>query len=456
MKGFVGETQISLLTGVDQEIQNLNNTFSGLSTQVYSLNDSGLSVDQGTLCLIGIGNVIDVILDNGVSIKCGEDQMFVLRNGETKKAKLLAPRDALMPLYRRVSDKVKSLGYELTYDPINNKEVVTHRVVGHKKYLDNYPKAGYIIHHKNFNKLDNHPNNLELMDASSHHRYHTNLGTTFGFKVLWQDPEYRKMMIDLVSRSAKDMWKNQSPEARDKMVESSRKVMNRNWADEEFKARAAQRMKDLSIGWWKDDEYRNSQIIRIREAMKELWKDEEYRNFQSERMKELWKNEEYRKREINRIKVRMNTPEAKARSSKQFSKNIKKKWQEEEFRTMMTEKVRTRMTPDFHAYLQEKKNRKFDDATASRGISIDTIKSAILDMDGPSIRKLSLHFECTLPTIRRVLSNNGILKPDHAEWVRSYKNHSVISVTSCEPDYLFSLNFDLDTKFAVSEVFVVS
>jgi hypothetical protein len=275
-------------------------------------------------------------------------------------------------------------------------------------------------------------------------------------KKKWEDPEYRKFMAEITSNNFKKSWEN--PEYRSKMVELSREIMNKNWDNEEFRDRAAQRMKNLSIEWWKDEEYRNSQIIRQRERMKELWKDDKFRERSSDSSKRRWEGSEYRDHISSCVKARMNTPESKVRSSEQFSKNMKKKWQEEEFRTRMAEKVRARMTPEFRAYLQEKKNEKFDGGSASAlGVSIDTIKLAIVNNNNiDSIFKLRSHFKCSFSLIRRVLTKSGIPKSEQADWIKSYKNHSVIFVTTCEPSYLFSLNFDSSTKFAVSDVFVIN
>lgn len=439
MRGFVGETLIPLLTGVTQQIQNLNNSFSTLTIQVYSLNNCELSISQGTLCLLGKGKTIEILLDNGTLIKCGEDQEFILREGNIKKAKDLATGDSLMPLYKRISDDIRPKDYELVYNPFTNKEVFTHQMVGHLKYLDKYPKKTFVIHHKNFNKLDNHPNNLELMGASEHHKYHIEVGKTFGFKVLWKDPEYRKFMVEVVSKSSKKYWKNMDSETYSKMVEMSRELMNRNWANEEFKERHSKKLSELSKEWWKDDNYRATIIERQRERFIKLWKDEDYRATM-----------------INNLTLRSNTPEAKARSAKNFRKSIKKVWLDEAHREKITELSRKRMTREFRLYLQEKKNKKLINSLNARGITFESIKSVILKAHIRSIRGLSLCFGCSVPLIRRVLTNAGIAISDQAEWVRNYKNHQVISIIKSEFDYLFSLNFEQVTKFAISDVFVLN
>ena len=57
--------------------------------------------------------VIQVTLDNGETIVCTPDHLFMFRDGSYKPAALLTAEDSLMPLYRQVSDK-KERGNTIT------------------------------------------------------------------------------------------------------------------------------------------------------------------------------------------------------------------------------------------------------------------------------------------------------------------------------------------------------
>lgn len=104
-------------------------------------------------------------------IRCTDDHRFRLRDGKYKKAKDLKPGDRVLAIERRVS----ASGYSymswtgmLNGDAkaIANKRPWEHRVAA--KCDD----PEFIVHHKNRNKLDNRPLNLEVMTQEQHKEHH--------------------------------------------------------------------------------------------------------------------------------------------------------------------------------------------------------------------------------------------------------------------------------------------
>jgi len=74
--------------------------------------------------------VIRVTLDNDETITCTPDHRFLLRDGTYKPAAQLTADDALMPLYRKVSDTQEAGitidGYEMVWDPRSDRWLFTH------------------------------------------------------------------------------------------------------------------------------------------------------------------------------------------------------------------------------------------------------------------------------------------------------------------------------------------
>ena len=80
----------------------------------------------------------------------------------------MAPGDSLMPLYRQYSKTGGGItieGYEMVFDPTISQWIFTH-LLSDKYNLENgvyLKERGNTIHHKDFNKLNNNPDNLIRM-----------------------------------------------------------------------------------------------------------------------------------------------------------------------------------------------------------------------------------------------------------------------------------------------------
>jgi len=111
--------------------------------------------------------LIKITLDNGEEIKCTLDHKFMLSNGKYKEAKDLKINSSLMPLNKNIS---KEEGYEGVFCKKRNKFVFTH-ALANKWNLENgiYKdlKNSY-KHHKDFNKKNNNPTNIELLTSEEY------------------------------------------------------------------------------------------------------------------------------------------------------------------------------------------------------------------------------------------------------------------------------------------------
>src|SRR6185437_12448271 len=91
------------------------------------------------------------------------------------------PADSLMPLYRKLSDKAEPGitidGYEMTWDPRSDRWLFTHLLADwHNRWQGVYAEdAGDHCHHRDFDKHNNNPTNIERLPAEVHlalHREH--------------------------------------------------------------------------------------------------------------------------------------------------------------------------------------------------------------------------------------------------------------------------------------------
>lgn len=163
--------------------------------------------------------LVRVTFDNGRSIRVTPDHKMIRRSGEKVEAQDLAPGDSLMPFRRRVSSKAKGEaldGYELVYCPQAAKSRYGHRIVAFDLGLS---MKGQVVHHCDFDPLNNDPRNLVGMNPKEHRALHVRFGHSGGRAVA----ELRKVDADLDARlreaSSNNMTAyNQSAERRKKVA----------------------------------------------------------------------------------------------------------------------------------------------------------------------------------------------------------------------------------------------
>lgn len=175
---FVGSTKISMLDGRDLTIESLHNDIQcGKEMWVYSCDKDGRIVPGKVINSRKIENtdkrLVKVTLDNGESVVCTEDHRWMARDGQYKEAKNLCAGDSLMPLYKYVSSKSSGdllEGYEMVKNNKTGNFVYTHQMVA---YSLDMVKDKNVIHHVDFNKRNNDPNNFDCsMTVKEHVKFH--------------------------------------------------------------------------------------------------------------------------------------------------------------------------------------------------------------------------------------------------------------------------------------------
>lgn len=170
---FTGDTKIQLVDGRSLTIEELLIEQSYRTNWVYTVNEStGLIEPKPILDVFQTKltkDLVKVTLDNNEVIYCTPDHRFMLRDGSYEIAENLSSGDSLMPLYTKLSQKGLS-GYRMYYEPMEDKWHFEHR----QFCYGNSSKEKNIVHHCNYNKLDNTPTNLQRVSKSEHRRIHNN------------------------------------------------------------------------------------------------------------------------------------------------------------------------------------------------------------------------------------------------------------------------------------------
>ena len=166
-------------------------------------------------------SMVRVTLDNGKIIETTPEHKYMLRDGSYKEAKDLTVGTSLMPLYfsyHNGYESVKSNSetptkFYSTYKTVA-KECLSNEIVkATERFTDR--DSSVQIHHKDFNKLNNYPSNLQPMTNYEHWEYHYTHLKESGVLEKWL-------------QAGKKYWSTQ--EARDKQREVANVVFSEYYA----------------------------------------------------------------------------------------------------------------------------------------------------------------------------------------------------------------------------------
>jgi len=278
---LVGETQIPLLDGSSPTIKELSDKFAnGELTEAYcysTLLDG--TVVPGKInkawATKKVNSTYRIYLDNGEYIDCTENHPFLFKNGVYKRADELTVNDSLMPVYKKLSSKQdKDLldGYEMVFDNKTGEWKYTHKMVSDWQAENN---GGYtigkqrVVHHVDFNKLNNSPKNLQEMTWYSHRKLHSqNLSST----ILRPDVMIKREPSRLAALSASRHRNIKSRQMKQQMNDP--KSALRSWVHgEEIKQVVSRNMKAA----WSTEKYRsiktkqNKEILQKPEVREKLF-----------------------------------------------------------------------------------------------------------------------------------------------------------------------------------------
>ena len=337
--------------------------------------------------------IIEVTLDNKEKVRCTLDHRFMLRNGRYREAQNLKPGDSLMPLYTdsysgKEDRNLKN--YEIVYQPHLNEWDFVHRLADdwNLKKKVYQKKAGRIRHHKDFNKLNNSPDNILRIQWEDHWKYHKEITSrrhkedldyvekiAEGRRKFWNKKENKERFSRLRSERNKKMWRNpkyrkkwisarkekwKDPEYKDYMRKASSRNLKLLWQRKDFQKLLSELKTKEMQKRWRDDAYRKKQAERMEKISAKLWASPKHREYISNLMKkkakdplwrkeksriskELWQNPSYRDKYDKDHFIKMAEKSWKKPGARRaHSEKAKKQWQDPIFRKKVSTSARRR------------------------------------------------------------------------------------------------------------------
>lgn len=195
---FAGETEVKLLDGNDYRIDKLAEREEPF--HVYSAQPDGtVEIGEATARKTRTdAELVAATLDNGETIRCTPDHEYMLRDGSYRQAQELSPGDSLMPLYTGETDDGYQLVFHNTGGQIGDRSVREHWLVARSNAMDIASDVSDpVVHHKNYDKKDNRPANLEIMPRDEHSSMHREQGGGDH----WQSESFEQKRIEaLINR----------------------------------------------------------------------------------------------------------------------------------------------------------------------------------------------------------------------------------------------------------------
>lgn len=215
------KTPIPLLDGRTISIEELAKEFEeGKTNYVYSIQDKTHEIVPGKVVWCGKNynaeSLYKITLDDDSYMVMAGEHEIIMRDGTKKRADEIVSGESVMPFYYKIDKKSEKLfdRYEKVYNPATSKYEFTHRLVANSITKDN--DSYNTVHHKDFNKYNNNPDNLMWCDYHEHHKMHSELA-----KRNWQDQEKREIHIKRLSESC--IGRIMSDETKNKISETLKK-----------------------------------------------------------------------------------------------------------------------------------------------------------------------------------------------------------------------------------------
>jgi intein/homing endonuclease len=170
---LTADTCITCLDGVERSIGELARDYADKTFDVFSYDlENGRVVPGKASGPRKTGEQVPVwrvVLDNGAVVRSTGNHPFLMRDGTYRAANTLVAGDSLMPLY--MSRGYECSDYWMYEDPASGQRKHVHKMVAEAVYGAE-ALHGLHVHHKDENKANNTPANLEALTASEHMRRH--------------------------------------------------------------------------------------------------------------------------------------------------------------------------------------------------------------------------------------------------------------------------------------------
>ena len=217
-------TKIPLLDGRELMLSELIAEFNnGKENWAYSCDPVTGEVVPGPISWAGItrqnAETIELTLDNGETFICTSDHKIPVLGKGFVEAKDLTENDSLIAFNTRnhpitTGTKNKNKLYKQVYNHSDNKWKYVHRVIGeffrkqdkHNQFVfkeTNIDSPKVVIHHKDFNRFNNSPDNLVYMGKVDHVQYHSESAKNFWNALPLE--ESQKLRAN-ASKKTKEVW----------------------------------------------------------------------------------------------------------------------------------------------------------------------------------------------------------------------------------------------------------
>ena len=130
--------------------------------------------------------ILKIEFNNHKFIECTEEHPFMLRNEEYRKAKDLKIGDSLMPMYEYTDGR----GYQMI--TLNDGSKAREHSFVYTRF-NGLLRDKYVIHHSNYDKNNNNPDNLIQLSISDHTKLHANDESRIGIMVKATKASHKKI-----------------------------------------------------------------------------------------------------------------------------------------------------------------------------------------------------------------------------------------------------------------------
>ncbi|MBI3997351.1 MAG: DNA gyrase subunit A [Candidatus Omnitrophica bacterium] len=339
---FTGDTKIKLLDGTSRSFEELARLPAETPFYVYAVDrDNQIVVGKGRHARVTRrqAELVEVTLDNGEEIRCTLDHRFLLRDGTYKQAQDLTPTDSLMAGYFDLAPvrEERSNDYLRIRQPHGAWTFVHWLADAYNLTRGVYVhRTGRIRHHKDFNRFNNSPDNIERLTFREHNQKHGRHA-----KTLWQQETFRA-----AQRNGVKAYYNANPEVREarrkRFIEANRSGVYQTDANKWKRLEAlkqfyqqhpqmlqasAQRMRAR----WSNPKHR----VQMTKALQGIVKRP--LNVRTKRLvadairannRAMWTNPQERQRIVEAIRTAVRRPEIR----QQLSERAKALWQTASFR----------------------------------------------------------------------------------------------------------------------------
>ena len=197
----------------------------GNDVPIYSVNTEGkveIKYARAPRLTRTNASLVEVLLDDGTSLKVTPDHKMRLIDGSFVEAKDLVAGDSLPRFTKTIfkaTKKSKTSYIQVNCDTLDahKDRIFEHKLIfnffKNKEYCESYDQAksfgwskgGVVIHHKNYNGLDNNIDNLEVMTFKDHCLLHSSQDRT-GYSNDMFGKEHSENTKSLIGEKSKERW----------------------------------------------------------------------------------------------------------------------------------------------------------------------------------------------------------------------------------------------------------